>query len=98
MEKDQELEQMLGDVAQVSRVVLAELGESGIVPSPAMWARAKALTEACEWVSSVACGAMGFDPHYMQIAPAEAQRMTERLATRWATWLETGAMPEGEEL
>lgn len=91
-DKDAELRDMGEAVQIIARTVVEELRE--LAPSSAHWARARALTEAREWVEYV----MGVAPlHDAMMGTAEGQRMVEAIADRWASWIESGVFPEGVE-
>lgn len=96
-EADAEMARIVDDVKAVGGAIVELARDGALWASPAQWARARALSDANDWVTSVVCGGIGFDPHHMQISPAEAQRTMERLAERWAAWIESGEMPESVE-
>ncbi len=76
-----ELSEMALAAQVLARAVVEEVRE--LAPSPAQWARARALVEVREWVSTLVKGGM--------LDYREADMEIERLTMAWATLIESGA-------
>lgn len=91
-ERDADSAELLQFAAQMTRAIVDEVREGGLLPS-VQWSRAQALREAREWVECLDGVLFGSE----RLGGAEAQQIIEVLADRWAAWIESGVFPEGVE-
>lgn len=87
---DAEMVRIVEDVKTVGGAVVELVRDGGLWPSAAQWARARALTEAREWVDSITAGVLDEPEGPTSV---EAQHKIEQLAERWAAWIESGELP-----
>lgn len=88
MDREREVAELIDEVSQVVRAAVDQIRDGSIAPSPAQWARAQALREARAWVEFVVSASAD---EGQEVGGAEAQRVVEAVALRWAGLIETGS-------